>query len=82
MDNNYEKVASLSQQNVTNTINWKKLDVLVATPSQLENVIKAKNRSDAYDVNPKYLVVDEFDQILNDQNQFDSLKFILKLFAG
>lgn len=63
-------------------MNWKKLDVLIGSPTQLENIIKAKNRTDAYDLNPKYLVIDEFDQAINDVNQFEALKFILRQFAG
>lgn len=56
--------------------------MVIGTPSQLFSIIKAKNRSDAYDLNPKYLVIDEFDQILADGNQFESLKHILRQFAG
>lgn len=72
----------MSEQNLVNTVNWRKLDVLVGSPTQLDNIIKAKNRTDAYDLNPKYLVIDEFDQIMNDSNQFEALKYILRQFAG
>lgn len=58
------------------------MDTVIGTPSQLSAIIKAKNRSDAYDLNPKFLIIDEFDQIISDGNQFESLKYILRQFAG
>ena len=77
-----QTLQNLSEQNVINTVNWKRLDMLIGTPQRLDSIIKAKNRVDGYDLNPQFLVIDEFDQILDNKNLFESLKYILRQFAG
>jgi superfamily II DNA/RNA helicase len=69
-------------ENVVNIVNWQTLDILIGTPNQFEDILKLKQRIDRFNVNPKYIVVDEFDQIVNEKQLFKSFQYILRLLSS
>lgn len=54
----------LSMENVVNGVNWNKVDVLITTPGQMNIIYNYKDKRDPYEINPKYIVIDEADLLL------------------
>ena len=78
---NYNMEA-ISNQNVINSIKWKNLDILITTPPQLELIIEAKRSLSPKSVNPLFLVLDEFDLLITDDNHKKAIKYLLRHFGG
>lgn len=60
------------------TINWKKADILISTPTQLDTLLKTQSSHVAQTITPKFVVMDEFDQILTDRKYLDVMTGLLK----
>lgn len=59
-------------------INWKKADILISTPTQLDILLKTQPSHVAESITPKFVVIDEFDQILTDRKYLDVMTNLLK----
>jgi len=80
--NSEEFLRDISFQNVVNTVSWQELDILVTTPGQLEDIMAVKDKKDPYNLNPKFVVVDEYDILLGEETLGKSTRTILRRFAG
>lgn len=47
-----------------NNASWKITDILLATPVVMSHILESKDKYDPYDINPAVIVVDEFDDLL------------------
>jgi superfamily II DNA/RNA helicase len=63
-------------------VDWKRVDILVTTPSQLETIMKIKRKREPLAVNPKWFVVDEMDLLLVDKAFSRSTMNIMAYFLG
>jgi len=80
--NSEEFLRDISFQNVVNTVSWGEIDILVTTPGQLEDIMAVKDKKDPYNLNPKIVVVDEYDILLGEETLGKSTRSILRRFAG
>ena len=68
--NKNEKVLSNDEQfemsllNVINNSYWQLTDILCCTPPFLNHILEAKQKYMPFDINPKTIIIDEFDEIL------------------
>ena len=75
-------VREVAFKSIVSTVEWKTLDILITTPSQLESILEAKDKTDAYNVNPKYIVFDEYDLLLGEEGLAKPCRNVLRRFAG
>ena len=59
-----EEQFDISLKNVINNASWKLTDVLLATPVVMSHILDNKDKYDPYDINPAVIVIDEFDELL------------------
>ncbi|KRW99455.1 P-loop containing nucleoside triphosphate hydrolase [Pseudocohnilembus persalinus] len=76
-----EQLRQMSFQNVVNGVNWNNTDILVSTPSQLEQILQVKDKQDPFEVNPATIVIDEVDLLLGESTLSKSTMDILKRFS-
>lgn len=55
-------------------LDWTKVDILISTPTQLETMQKIQASAKTGSVTPKFLVLDEFDQMLTDKKYSYAIK--------
>jgi len=77
-----DQLREISQQNMVNALTWSEWDVVVSTPVKLDNLFSMKDKKDPYDVNPKTVVLDEYDLLLGEENIAKATTNILRRFAG
>ncbi|EAR85148.2 DEAD-box ATP-dependent RNA helicase (macronuclear) [Tetrahymena thermophila SB210] len=76
------RLNDLAFESVVRGIDWDQLDILVSTPSQLDQMLKLKDQTNPYQVDPKFIVIDEFDLLLGDTNIARSTISILNRFCN
>jgi hypothetical protein len=77
-----EEQFAISIKNVVNNASWKLTDILLATPVVMSHIIDSKDKFDPYDINPAVIVVDEFDELLQNQTIAEHMMKILRKFAS
>jgi superfamily II DNA/RNA helicase len=77
-----EEQFQLSLKNVINNASWKLTDVLLATPVVMSHILESKEKYDPYDINPAVIVVDEFDELLQNPLFGNQMLKILRKFAS
>jgi len=65
-------------QNLISMINWRLMDILIATPSMLRNNLEVYAQDRRGALNPRFIVIDEFDDIMNRRGVFNDLKSVLE----
>lgn len=60
-----EDLFDISMSNVINNANWNLSDILVASPMTMAHVLKDRNAYAPYDINPRVIVIDECDLLLD-----------------
>lgn len=63
-------------------MDWRKVDILVTTPTQLGVVLKVQNVTEATKPMPKFVVLDEFDQMLVDKKYTRNIEEFLNSFGS
>lgn len=58
-----DELFDMGMINVINNASWKSTDIILATPTVLCHIIEIKEKYDPYDINPKVIVLDEFDSL-------------------
>ena len=69
-------------EGIINIIDWKRMDVLVTTPSQLESILNIKRKNIKKDIDPEFLVIDEMDLLLIDKAYNRSIGNIMTYLQG
>jgi superfamily II DNA/RNA helicase len=77
-----EEQFDISLKNVINNASWKLTDVLLATPVVMSHILDSKDKFDPYDINPAVIVVDEFDELLQNTTFATHMVKILRKFAS
>lgn len=77
-----EEQFDISLKNVINNASWKLTDILLATPVVMSHILESKDKYDPYDINPAVIVVDEFDELLQNPQQGNHMLKILRKFAS
>lgn len=65
-----------------NNASWKLTDVLLATPVVMSHILDSKDKFDPYDINPAVIVVDEFDELLQNTAVATHMLKVLRKFAS
>lgn len=77
-----EEQFEISIKNVVNNASWKLTDMLLATPVVLSHILQSKEKYDPYDINPAVIVIDEFDELLQNPAYGQHMLSILRKFAS
>jgi superfamily II DNA/RNA helicase len=67
--------------NVINNASWKITDILLATPIVMCHILENKEKFDPYDINPEVIIIDEYDELLQNAGVSQFVNKILKKFA-
>jgi hypothetical protein len=67
---------------VINNASWKITDILLATPVVMSHILESKDKYDPYDINPAVIVVDEFDDLLQNPQIGNHMLKILRKYAS
>ena len=59
-----DELFNISLSNVINGTTWEKTDILYLTPIVLSHILENKNKYHPFDINPKTIIIDEFDELL------------------
>ena len=72
----------ISMSNVINNSSWKTSDVLITSPLTLNHTLKRRQKFNPYGINPKFVIFDELDALLNEDPGIRKITIdILKKFA-
>ncbi|TNV86152.1 hypothetical protein FGO68_gene15481 [Halteria grandinella] len=77
-----EEQFEISIKNVINNASWKLTDMLLVTPVVMSHILQSKEKYDPYDINPAVIVVDEFDELLQNPAYGQHMLTILRKFAS
>ena len=58
-----EEIFDMSMANVINNASWRLSDVIVANPITLGHILKSRQSSAPFEINPSVVVIDECDQL-------------------
>ncbi len=59
-----DELFNISLANVINNASWKLTDILFTTPVVLSHIIDQKAKYSPFDINPKTIIIDEFDELI------------------
>jgi superfamily II DNA/RNA helicase len=72
----------MSLVNVINNASWSISDILFSTPVILSHILEQKQKQGSpLDINPKTIIIDEFDELLSNQQLQGHVFKILSKFA-
>lgn len=77
-----DELFNISLTNVINNASWQLSDVLFSTPVVMSHILESKQKYSPFDINPRTIVIDEFDELLNNPSLSGHLLKILKKFAS
>ena len=77
-----DELFNISLANVINNASWNITDVLFSTPVVMSHIIDSKQKYNPWDLNPRTIIIDEFDELLNNPQLSGHLMKILKKFAS
>jgi len=75
-----KKAEESANESVTHLVNWGELDLLISTPVQLANLLKIQDKTNPYNINPRTVVIDEYDYIFGDVSLAKATRSLLKRF--
>eukprot|EP01017_Pseudomicrothorax_dubius_P048159 TRINITY_DN8718_c0_g1_i3.p1 TRINITY_DN8718_c0_g1~~TRINITY_DN8718_c0_g1_i3.p1 ORF type:complete len:359 (-),score=57.08 TRINITY_DN8718_c0_g1_i3:62-1069(-) len=76
------ELARFAETNVLATLSSKVVDIIISTPSQIDQLLAQKEKKDIFDVNPKTVVLTEADLMLGDLGVGKTTKSVLRRFLG
>jgi hypothetical protein len=76
------EIFNMSLANVINNASWSQSDILFSTPVWLRHIIEKKASSTPFDINPKQIIIDEFDELVNNPQLSEHLYKILDYFGS
>lgn len=59
-----DELFNMSLSNVINNSSWQLSDILFTTPVVISHILESKSKYAPFDINPKTIVIDEFDELL------------------
>lgn len=71
----------IGMKNVVNNASWSITDILISTPYIMQHILEKKEQYDPYDINPATIIIDEFDELLSNENSSKYLFKILRKFG-
>lgn len=76
-----DELFNISLANVINNASWQLSDIIFSTPAIMSHILESKKKYSPFDINPKTIVIDEFDELLHNPQFSGHLLNILKKFA-
>lgn len=74
-----DELFNISLYNVINNASWKISDILFSTPIVMSHILDSKGKYNPLDINPKTIIIDEFDELLqSNQLQAHIVKLLKK----
>lgn len=59
-----DELFNISLNNVINNTSWQMSDILFSTPVVMSHILESKSKYSPFDINPKTIIIDEFDELL------------------
>lgn len=81
-NNDSNDLSAISQICVTESTVWSKIDALFTTPLQFDDITATKEKLNRLDINPKFIVIDEFDIMFSDKTFANAMRNILRRYAA
>lgn len=75
-------MATLSMENLVKIADWGELDILVATIDQLDDLLSRGSKQGAGKLNPKWLVMEDYELMFSNKDYTEELRLILRQFMG
>ena len=60
-----DSLFNISLENVINNSSWNLTDIIFTTPVVLNHIMDNKTKYSPYDINPKTIIIDEFDELIS-----------------
>ena len=64
-----DEMFDMSLTNVMNNASWGLTDVIFSTPVIMNYILDRKHKHLPFDINPKTIIIDEFDDLMENSNQ-------------
>jgi hypothetical protein len=77
-----DELFNISLNNVINNASWSLSDVIISTPVVMSHILETKSKYSPFDINPKTIVVDEFDEMISNPQLSSHLLKILRKFGS
>ena len=59
-----DELFNISLANVINNASWNLSDIIFSTPVVMSHILESKAKYNPYDINPKLIIIDEFDELI------------------
>ncbi len=76
------KLSDISIDNMAKATNWNKLDVLICTINQLEDVLKSRAMGHPRNLNPKWIILEDYEIMFNRKEKIEAIRTVLRQFLG
>mmetsp|Transcript_18736 Transcript_18736/g.32027 ORF Transcript_18736/g.32027 Transcript_18736/m.32027 type:complete len:137 (-) Transcript_18736:691-1101(-) len=77
-----DELFNISISNVLNNSSWKLTDLLICTPVVLNHILNQKSKYAPFDINPRTVIFDEFDEMVKDPTISQNIFQILRKLAS
>ena len=77
-----DEMFNISLANVINNASWKLSDILYSTPVVMSHILDSKSKYSPFDINPKTIIIDEFDELCSNPQLSGQLLKILNKFGS
>jgi hypothetical protein len=78
---NDDELFNISLNNVINNASWNLSDVIFSTPVVISHILDTKSKYSPFDINPRTIVIDEFDAMIANPQLSSHLLKILRKFG-
>jgi len=75
------ELCNIGLANAVNNASWNVTDILFSSPVVMSYIMDRKKKNNPFDINPKTIIVDEFDEQIQDNQFCEHLFKILKFFG-
>lgn len=73
---------AVSVENTVRCADFSQLDILICTVSQLTEILRRKVSTNPFELNPKYVIINNYDILFENQAKWEALRSILRHFLG
>ena len=72
----------MSIENIARSVEWKKVDFLLCTPSQLQSVFDVKGLGYGLKINPRWIVIEDYELMFENKAEIETIRRILREYLG
>ena len=77
-----DELFNISLNNVINNSSWNLSDVIFSTPVVMSHILETKAKYSPFDINPRTVIIDEFDELIANPTLSSHLLKILRKFGS